>query len=260
MDLRKFIEKQFKVKTEKEVAERYKDSEIVSMYISKRFEEPIGKLKHNKQIKMIDTFLGKEDINKVLEIACGPARLTADLHGDFKGVATDNSGEMLKVANKRMSLAKNKNWSLEKANVFEKNHELKNFDLVLTFRFLRHLQLPKRETVYSNIRNSLRKDGIFIFDVLNARKTKWIKLVGKRKIVTFDQLYYKDEIISELEENGFEVIDMAPVINHFFTQYSISKMSYLIGLKKIGYKLVSSLERLGSKNNPWEWVIVCQKK
>ena len=110
------------------------------------------------------------------------------------------------------------------------------------------------------MRAVLNPGGLFIMDALNARKARWIKLAGgKKRLITFDELYFKKEFIAELDANGFRVVEMVPVVNHFFTQFALSRIFYILGLRSFGFKVVSFLERFGG-NNPWEWVVVCQKK
>lgn len=258
MGLIKNIEKHYRVKTSGEVASRYQEKEVVSSYISKRFKEPIGILKHKKQVTVLQKLADKSRIAKVLELACGPARLTADLKGDFDGLATDYSPEMLETAKKR--LVGNKSWKVKRVDAFDP--KIKNkFDMIFTFRFLRHLHEVERNKIYKNIYELLNKEGLFVLDAINERKARWIKLFGgKKRLVTFDKLYTLKELEEELRKNGFRVAKAIPTINSFFSQYTVSKFSKLFGMQRVGYVLVALMEKVKFFQNPWEWIVICRRE
>lgn len=257
MTLVEKIDRQFKVISKSDIKKRYEDKTVVSEYISKRFKKPVGKMKHDIQVRILNRLIALTRPKTVLELACGPARLTTDIEGKFKGVATDYSDEMLKLAKER---TKSKNWAFKKMDAFKPNLGNQKFDFIFGFRFIRHFNSSKRKELYSNIKKLLSKDGTLVFDVVNAKKGKWVKLAGgKKRQITYDKLYRRDDFLTEVEENGFKVISMYPVVNHFFTQYGASELTSKL-MPKLGYKIVNRLETFGRRKNPWEWVVVCKKK
>jgi ubiquinone/menaquinone biosynthesis C-methylase UbiE len=246
------------IKDKEEIREYYKGKSTVDMYIKKRFSEPIGIIKHKKQVDFINKFIREKRLKKVLEIACGPARLTTDVNLLDKGYAIDSSETMLQIAAKR--LKRNNKWKLLKGNAFDIKFNKNSFDLVFTFRFLRHFEKKDRERLYKEIRRILKPDSYLIFDVLNTSRNQIIqkirKMKGTSKVYEID--YYKKNFIKEIENNGFRVITMKPIINHFFREIFISKIGVWFGFRKLSLRLLKKMEK--TPGNCWEWVVLCQKK
>ncbi len=245
----------FNVKSEKNVKEWYEREDIAQKYLKKRFQDPMGRLRHNSQVKIINLEVKKNMPKTLLDLACGPARVSADIKGEFEGIAADNSDEMLEIAKQRLQPIK---WKIKKVDAFNLNFKEK-FGFVTSFRFVRHFEMHERKVIYGEIRKILKPSGIFIFDVVNFKKWKSIrnltKVLGRNKpLPVYDKFYNVKEIKKELKENGFKVVKMQPIINHFLIQYIISK----ILPNKLAFKIISWLDEFGGKN-PWEWVVVCKK-
>ena len=102
----------------------------------------------------------------MLEIACGPGRLTAAMRGVRMGVAVDSSAEMLTTAQQRMNGAAGA-WSFLRTDAFVLPFQSESFDAVYTLRFVRHFQLPERQRLYREVRRVLRPRGVFMVDALN---------------------------------------------------------------------------------------------
>ncbi len=85
------------------------------------------------------------------------------------------------------------------------------------------------------------------------------KILGQKRYLVYDKLYLKKEFIQEMEENGFKVVKMFPVLNHFWMQTLLSRPFKLLGMKYTAIKIIKLLEELESAQ-PYQWVALCQKK
>ncbi len=243
------------LKTKEEIQKHYQKSSVTGKYVGARFQEPIGILKHQKQIEIINRFIAKKKAPSLLDLACGPARLTKDMRGVNKGYAIDSSPGMLAQARKDLS----KNWIVREGDAFNLPFKKNSLDIVTTFRFIRHFERNDRHKLYTEIHKVLKKDGYLILDVLNKKPTKILKFIGKHKYQVYDALYpslYSFE--QELASEGFQIIYARPIINHTLTQMSISKLTKALHVHNLGLKTISTLEKIGGRN-PWEWVVVLQK-
>ncbi len=248
-----------KVEGKKNIRDYYKDKKLVDEYIETRFKIPIGLVEHKQQVNFVKKVIKDYNLKNVLEIAPGPARVTVEIRDIEQGYAIDSSRSMLELAKKRLKLHGNDKWRLKEGDVFNLRFK-KKFDLVMSFRFLFHLHKKEREKIYSEVRKSLRDDGLFIFEAINKYKAKTIrKIVGEDKYEIYDKLYKKKDLIKELEENGFKVLRLKESINHFYINIFISKLSVLLRVERVGERLIEFFEGFKSKN-PLGWVVLCQKK
>ena len=253
------MRKKFDVNSKEEVKKWYEKKEIAGKYLEKRFEDPLGRLRHTKQIKVINFQIKKRKPKNVLDIACGPARITKDLKGKFKGLAVDNSDEMLNIAKKRLNLKKRK---IKKVDAFNLKLNQK-FDLIIFFRFVRHFKIDKRKIFYKEVHNLLNDGGIFIFDVVNSKKwhsiNKLSKFLGRKpNIPVYDKFYTKEELKKELKENGFKIIKLSPLINWFLIEFIISNFFCFVRLNKLGFYLLYLIDKIRGFS-PWEWVVIAKK-
>jgi ubiquinone/menaquinone biosynthesis C-methylase UbiE len=254
-----------KIITKTDVKKHYLNKELVKNYIDSRFNTPLGLVLHKNHVCEVNKLLSIVKPKEVLEVACGPARVTSEISGIKNGTAIDTSEQMLREAVRRMKKISNEfsNWKFEKLNALKltKTYPRKRFGIIYTFRFLRHFNENDRKKLFIEFRNILRKDGYLIFDAPNKRVEKLVrKIVGHDKYTVYDHLWDKDELISELAINGFYNIKLIPNIRHFWVQGAFSKSLSLMGLKTLSIKIVLFFEKVGYKGNPYEWVVICQKK
>ena len=115
----------------------------------------------------------------------------------------DASEAMLKVLRKRF--ANNSNLKTKIADYFENDIEGK-FDVITTFRYIRHFEYFQRKILYKKILNNLSEHGILIFDVPNIKFEMPVRNQnGWDKYNIYDIFTTKEDMIAELEENGFKV-------------------------------------------------------
>jgi SAM-dependent methyltransferase len=129
----------------------------------------------------------------------------------------------------------------------------KKVDLIFTFRFLLHFHREKREEIYQQALRLLKPDGYLVFEAMNARVVKPLRrLLGNKRYHVYDKLYLRHELIAELDQNGFEVVKLYPVLSHFWIQTLCSRPFK-------NEKVVRFFERFPS-SQPYEWIVLCRKK
>ena len=240
------------------IRDYYNEEIRVTKYIDTRFYRPLGKYQHEVQVRYVNTIIRKYNIKNILEIACGPARITKEIHSFVKGYAIDYSDKMLDYAKSRVN---NKHWIFLKKDAFalDLNPE---FELVYTFRFLRHFKRQERGKLYFNIRKVLKNSGLLIFDAICIKKPEIIQQLESKgeKDRLYDKIYKnKNELMDELSQNGFILVETIDYIKLFYIQAIISRLSYVLHHEKLGYNIIKKLDKLPF-GKPLEWIVLCQKK
>ncbi len=88
------------------------------------------------------------------------------------------------------------------------------FDVITTFRYIRHFPYKDRVRLYEKIRSNLKQDGWLIFDVPNVRYECPQRLAnGWGNFNIYDVFWSEKSIIRELTENGFRIGGLMPVGN-----------------------------------------------
>jgi ubiquinone/menaquinone biosynthesis C-methylase UbiE len=247
---------------EQSVRALYEDLQVAETYIRQRFGQPWGRVLHEKQVAEINKLIQKTKPESVLEIAPGPARLATELTGVYHGVMVDNSSAMLSLAKRRLQDAGRAHlWQVEQGNAFELKQLHRQFNLVFTFRFIRHFRLDERARLYGAIEACLHPEGLLMFDVVNKTMRAAVDARQPRKadaeLDVYDETYESEAFRSEMEEYGFKVLDMTPVINHFLLQSWISQR-FGQRLMSVSSALIRCIERVRSYR-PLEWIALCQK-
>lgn len=252
--------------SENSVSRLYQNSHEAKAYIENRFTCSWQKLLHESQVKRVDAILQQKMLSEVLEIAPGPARLATDLKYVHKGYMVEFSREMIDVAKQRLLASDQKDkWSIIYGNAFDLC-DIKilpeTFEFIYTFRFIRHFKSQDRIRLYRLLRKKLCRNGMVMFDVVNRVIRQ--KIDGRagppsgNALPVYDVTYTKNEFEKEMQENGFEVISMFPVLRHFPIQYWISiKLFDIIPL--FHEKMIHGLEHF-PYSNPLEWIALSQKK
>lgn len=240
------------------LARLYQKDHIAKSYIDERFSRPLGRVQHRCQVDCINRIIEKYKARHLLEIACGPARLTAEVKGFEEGIALDRSDAMLEIAKSRTPAELP--WQFVKGDAFNLNFERK-FNLIYSFRFIRHFKLKERNKIYRQIKKILNPGGLFLFDAIRHNKPLLLKKYESGgKILVYDKAYKnKAELQNELIDAGFEVVDLYSYIEHFYIQACISRISHILGMDNMGFRTIRFLEKLKT-STPLEWTVLCQKK
>ena len=158
------------------------------------------------------------------------------------------------------------------------------FGLVYTFRFIRHFELEERKRLYREILARLEPSGILVFDVVNRPVTERLRAKdisrtndpiassdnesdddAKRNdsgeyesLPVYDVLYTEEEFRAEMDQCGFDVVSMHPVLRHFELQSWISYRGDT-RIRPLSSLIVRSLEAMPG-GAPLEWVAVVKKR
>ncbi len=245
------------ISTPQQVQYYYQQQEVAQKYIQKRFTEPLNIVEHQRHVQILNKIIKEQKIKKVLEFAPGPARLTAELRAD-SGTSIDSSASMLEIAQRRMQAA-GKRWNFMQGNIL--TIKLKpEHDFVFCIRFLLHFQHAEREKIYAQAKSALRPGGYLAFEVMNKKVVQPLrKTVGMKHYIVYDKLYTRSELIMELKKNGFKVLKLYPILNHFWLQAFFSRPLKFMNAPKLAAKIINSIEKYASLQ-PYEWIVLCQKK
>ena len=246
------------INSSRQLGSLYQKDYIAKSYVDERFSKPLGRVQHQCQVECLNSIIERYKARYILEIACGPARLTADVRGFRKGIAIDSSDQMLQIARQRVS--NSGKWEFINADAFSINLS-DRFQLIYTFRFIRHLRLPERMKLYKRFHRLLDKKGIFVFDAVHYEKIAFVRHLenrGQEKI--YDKVYATSrELEDEVSTAGYELLELKGVIHHFYLQAGISRISNKLRKDNIAVKVIRSLERI-RLGRPLEWIVRCRKR
>lgn len=243
------------------IKEFYGEPTITEEYLSKRFTSVSGIKLHEREINTINDFFAIINPEKIIDLATGPARISKDIKNFKKGWGIDSSERMVKMAK---NILQEEKWSILKGDAFNIPFPTDFFDCVVSFRFIFHFDDNNRKRIFNEIWRVLKLGGYLIFEarnwvVNNPDRVKNREAIQKEwGLDPMDAKYWKkDELISELSKVGFKIINLEGVFNHSRLQ-SISFRLMKLKMDKLGDMLFNLLEKFKS-DQPWEWVVICQK-
>ncbi len=236
-----------------ELRSYYQDTDVVAGYIKRRTGQPLNGVLHAHQVRFLNRVIAERAPHSVLEVAPGPARLTAELSQVPLGVGADFSPGMLATARQRTRAA-GLQWHFIRADAFRLPVGSEQFDLVFTLRFVRHFHGSDRARLYRELRRVIRPGGALVVDAQNRS----VRDAGHvRRHAVYDELYTGDELRSELQGYGFRVQRMEGIIKHHAVQRSLNRLRG-IGLHAVARQLISALEWVPGRN-PSTWMLLCER-
>lgn len=241
------------------IAGYYQDEQRALHYIDDRFSKPMGRLLHHRQVAALRHAVWRYSPRSILEIAGGPARLTAEVARFFEGegMMIDASQPMLEVARQRLAAVKGgERWRLLAGNAFDLPSE-RGFDLIYSFRFIRHFQAPERAQLYRQIHQRLAPDGVFVFDAVNESVSAPLRRAQPEAFPVYDALFTPERLRAELRDQGFDVTSMHAVWHRYDL---LSTLSVTLGPRfpNLTYRLLEWIDR-HSQAQPMEWIVVCRR-
>jgi SAM-dependent methyltransferase len=125
----------------------------------------------------------------------------------------DNSAAMLAVAQRRLqACGKAHLWDVEQGNAFELEKLGRRFELVFTFRFIRHFREEDRARIYRAIDGCLEPGGLLLFDVVNKTVRQTLDARNPNRPVgeldVFDETYSPESFPGEMDKFGFGVLPL----------------------------------------------------
>ncbi|MCT2195579.1 methyltransferase domain-containing protein [Paenibacillus sp. p3-SID1389] len=189
----------------------YNDSFIAANYDESRFAEfpmrTYDRLERKAIQMLIDVFAPRTIGNNILDIASGDGRILRTLSGLGEITAVENSSFMIATSVNKLSTAV----SYVKKDFFDFNTE-KKFDIITVFRFIRHFDFIDRKVIFKKIYDLLADDGIIIADFPNTQaETQLRSSLQWSDFNVYDVFWHQFELIDELHDHGFEVLDQIEV-------------------------------------------------
>ena len=121
----------------------YDDPNVVGTYL-RRKESPIGAVLHARQVAFLNRVIGTLKPQRLLEIAPGPARLSAELDPVPLAVGMDFSPNMLAEARRRTRAAGRPAWQFVRGDGFRLPFATGSVDFVFSIRFVRRFERDGR--------------------------------------------------------------------------------------------------------------------
>jgi ubiquinone/menaquinone biosynthesis C-methylase UbiE len=235
----------------------YQDAGVARRYVEERFMTPLGALLHDRQSHVLRSVVSKHDAPDVLEIAPGPARLTGSTI-DVAGRLTllDASAEMLGEARRRLSLtAAPARCTLVRGDAFSLPFASR-FDLVYSFRLIRHFGREDRLRLYREAARVLKPGGLLIFDAVNQRVYEPMQ-AGARDLEHYDASFQADVLRAELADVGFKVESLAGAQHRYAALY---RLQVLLAPRsaKLARMAMNVVDGIGG-GEPLEWIVTCRR-
>jgi ubiquinone/menaquinone biosynthesis C-methylase UbiE len=241
-----------------EIAGYYRERAVVDAYVRKRTAQPLNGTLHAAQIRLLRRVLTDRPGATVLELAPGPARLTAELplHSG-RGIGVEFSEGMLGAARERMRGVPG--WSFVRGDGFSLPVRDAAIDLAFTLRFIRRFQPDERNRIYAELRRVIRPGGTLVLDAQNrAVSLPHREQRGLDSYPVFDQLYDAGELRSELDAAGFRVVESTGMIRHAALQRQLNRLRHR-GFGGLARALIGALE-YAPGGDPSTWMVLCERR
>lgn len=235
-----------------EIRHAYAGSDTASSYVARRFTSELNRLLHEKQVSTMNTLFARLRPRRTLEIAAGPARITRDVIPTGRLVCVDYNEGMIEQG--RAACDAGPCWV--RADGFRLPFR-PGFDLVYSFRFVRHFHEPDRERLYAEIHRLLVPGGVFVMDAVNARVSAPLRRANPEEYPIYDKCHDLAELHDELSAAGLEPVQIEPVQKFYRLQY---RSQVLLGPRAnwANRLVVRGLERLPRRDG-LEWIVTCRR-
>ncbi len=234
-----------------DLKKHYQDVSVADEYVQKRFSLPKNLFLHRQQVQLTNMILQRQGVQSVLELACGPGRVTRYIDTPVRAVAVDASEQMMSLA---QQVTVDRGWNYQLADIFELDLD-EVFEAVYSFRFIRHFELEKRQRIYEIIRQHLKVGGTLIFDAPNVVVEGPFRARHPELYPIFDQLWNRDSLLAELSAEGFKDIRLHPFLKRHSLQRVVS-FATKRGANELGASLIRWLDAIPG-GQPLEWTVQC---
>lgn len=235
----------------------YEDEAHVRQYLDERISHPLGRIYHDAQVKFVNDVIDRFSVGKMLEIAPGPARISAEVNSFVEAVLLERSRPMLDVCKQRLwSRKTGQKWQMVQGDAFHLPWT-SAFHFVYSFRFIRHFEEADRTRLYEEIHRALHRKGLFVFDAVNKDVSLPMRVKAPDQFRVYDKLYKKEDLVEELKLNGFRVLKTRNVYANYNLQSWIQE-NFVPRWRLLGEQLINLIEQCGS-HRPLEWIVLCQK-
>jgi SAM-dependent methyltransferase len=241
-----------------EIQKAYQDDRVAREYVSRRFQTPLGALLHRRQVRVVKRLIRDQAIEHAVELAPGPARLTVDIAPLVESVTLiDASAEMLTEARRRLDdRGSGGHARFLRADAFHLPLA-GGFNLLYTFRLIRHFKRADRVRLYREIARVLAPRGWLVFDAVNRVVSEPVRAHARAgEYEHFDALLQPDELHEELREAGFEIVSLAGVERRF-SALMMCQVYVAPRSRTLARGAMELLDRLGGP--PLEWIVTCRR-
>ncbi len=236
----------------------YREPQRADDYINDRYvNDPLGRALHEHQVRLLGEIMPSLGVRRLLEVAPGPARLTVHVPPVETAYAVEQSPAMLEIARQRLEARGVSGWNLIEGDAFNLPAFEQPFDLVMTFKLVRHFDRADRAELYRNMRRVLRPGGYLLLDVANAPANRWLHTKwGLEKVWIDDFWFTPDDFRSEMRDSGFADVRLIPVQPALRIHYYL--WNHLGRMSATAARVASRwLDRL-SVGEPLEWMALCR--
>lgn len=238
--------------SESELQQAYRGEASAARYIDVRFASELHRLLHDRQVAAVQRLMAQARPHKILEIAPGPGRLTRHLQPTGMLVCLEYNEGM--IVHGRPACGERALWV--RGNGFQLPFG-QYFDLVYSFRFVRHFHRADRERLYSEIRRVLRPGGYVVLDAVNERVSKPLREAHPDEYAVYDKLYRLPDLCDELKQAGLAPLQLQPVQKWYTWQY---RSQVFLGPRAswLNRWVVRGLEALPRREG-LEWIVTCRR-
>jgi ubiquinone/menaquinone biosynthesis C-methylase UbiE len=239
-----------------EIRHAYRDEQVAREYVAQRFREPLGALLHDRQVRAVRRLIATHAPRRILELAPGPARVTLDLVSSLgrNAVALGASLQMLSEARRRLGGAGDAIRFVH-GDAFHLPFAL-SFDLVYSFRLIRHFDATDRAKLYRQLHSVMRPGGLLVFDAVNEVVSAPLRRKRPGAYKHFDALLTPNELTRELDDAGFSVVGLDGVQHRFGL---LSKVQVLVAPRSrvLARMALEAIDATGGE--PLEWIVTCRR-
>jgi SAM-dependent methyltransferase len=230
---------------------RYRGKVQAERYVCERFSNELGRLLHERQLVEVQGIIERVQPQRILEIAPGPGRLTRGVRWSGLLACLEFNEGMIEQGRLACS-----NGLWVRGNGFQLPFA-SAFDLVYSFRFVRHFRRADRDRLYEEIRRVLRPRGYFVMDAVNERVSKPLREAEPEAYPIYDKLYRPEELGQELAQAGFELLTLQPV-NRYWSWQARSQVFLGPRANWLNRLMIRTLERLPRRDG-LEWIVTCRR-
>ena len=202
--------------------EFYDDPRVVDTYLERK-AQPLGAVLHARQVAFLNRVIDQLRPGRLLEVAPGPARLSAELRPVPLAVGMDFSPRMLAEARRRTRTERGPGWRFVRGDGFALPFRSATFDFAFSVRFVRRFEPGPRQRLYAELRRVLRPGGHLVLDAQN-RLVAGPHREGRQDYPVYDELWRRDELVAELEGAGFAVEHLEGIMRRFAWQWRLHRL------------------------------------
>ena len=130
------------------------------------------------------------------------------------------------------------------------------FDLVYSFRLIRHFGAEDRLRLYREAARVLKPGGRLVFDAVNQRVYEPMRAIADGR-QHYDASLDREALCAELAAAGFEVESLAGAQHRYAT---LHRLQVLVAPRsaKLARLAMNVVDRVGG-GEPLEWIVICRR-